>query len=646
MLPLQNTSSERGKVLIVGGSTNDTTVATNVCEIEDFNQGTSTAPNLRQITPLHNARKFVLPIILPNGKVIIFGGSSQGTTNPVYIPEMFDPENEGAGWVTLPAATVPRVYHGVALLLADGSVWTASSTVNPCQPEMRTEIYKPAYFSATRPTISGTPTVGGYGQSITIPTPNPTSISRVSLTSLSATTHHYDANVRLIWLQITSTGSSSITISAPLNANLAPPGYYMIHVLDSSLVPSTAQIIQIPGSGGGGAGDTTPPTVSSTTPANGATGVPVNTVVTIIFSEQMQSSTIIWQNISFTDASFNSVDRAVSLAADNITCTVTPIAALTAGTNYIVTVLTGVKDLAGNSMASPFSFSFTAASGTTSPAQVTGLTATTASSTQLNLAWTANASTDNVTKYNVYRSTTSGFTVNTATDIPIAQPTINSYSDTGLTASTTYYYRVAAVNTSGVIGTPSNIASATTAAGAGDTTPPTVSSTTPANGATGVPVNTVVTIIFSEQMQSSTIIWQNISFTDASFNSVDRAVSLAADNITCTVTPIAPLTAGTKYTVTALTGVKDLAGNSMASPFSFSFTAASGTTSPAQVTGLTATTASSTQLNLAWTANPPANNVTHYNIYRSTTSGFTPGAGNLINSTCNSHKFPKFRINS
>ena len=94
----------------------------------------------------------------------------------------------------------------------------------------------------------------------------------------------------------------------------------------------------------------------------------------------MQSSTIIWQNISFTDASFNSVDRAVSLGADNITCTVTPVAALTAGTTYIVTVLTGVKDLAGNSMASPYSFSFTAgSSGTTPPAQVTGLTATTAS---------------------------------------------------------------------------------------------------------------------------------------------------------------------------------------------------------------------------------------------------------------------------
>ncbi|MGB7956126.1 MAG: Ig-like domain-containing protein [Candidatus Nitrosopolaris sp.] len=105
----------------------------------------------------------------------------------------------------------------------------------------------------------------------------------------------------------------------------------------------------------------TPPTVSSTTPANGATGVPVNSAVTIIFSKQMQSSTITWQNISFTDASFNSVDRAVSLAADNVTCTVTPVAALTAGTQYIVTVSTGVQDLAGNSMASQYSFSFTAA---------------------------------------------------------------------------------------------------------------------------------------------------------------------------------------------------------------------------------------------------------------------------------------------
>ena len=125
LLPLQNTTTERGKVLILGGSTSDTTVATNVVEIEDFNAGTSTAPVLRTVNPINNGRKFILPIILPNGKVVIFGGSSMGTTNPIKVPEMFDPENEAQGWTTLPAATVNRVYHGVALLLPDGSVWTA-----------------------------------------------------------------------------------------------------------------------------------------------------------------------------------------------------------------------------------------------------------------------------------------------------------------------------------------------------------------------------------------------------------------------------------------------------------------------------------------------------------------------------------------
>ena len=57
--------------------------------------------------------------------------------------------------------------------------------------------------------------------------------------------------MRLIWLPITSRGINSVTVSAPINANIAPPGYYMIHVLDGSLVPSTAQIIKIPGTESG-----------------------------------------------------------------------------------------------------------------------------------------------------------------------------------------------------------------------------------------------------------------------------------------------------------------------------------------------------------------------------------------------------------
>ena len=65
--------------------------------------------------------------------------------------------------------------------------------------------------------------------------------------------------------------------------------------------------------------------------------------------------------------------------------------------------------------------------------------------------------------YNVYRGTTAGFAVNTATDTPLAQPIANSYSDTtGLTESTTYYYKVAAVDTSANIGILSDEGSGTT----------------------------------------------------------------------------------------------------------------------------------------------------------------------------------------
>ena len=95
---------------------------------------------------------------------------------------------------------------------------------------------------------------------------------------------------------------------------------------------------------------------------------------------------------------------------------------------------------------------------TTPPSQVTGLGATPTSSSQINLSWTANPAADGVNHYNVYRGTTAGFTPTT----PIAQPTTTSYSNTGLTASTTYYYKVAAVDAAGNVGAPSSAVSGTT----------------------------------------------------------------------------------------------------------------------------------------------------------------------------------------
>src|SRR5262249_26864053 len=81
---------------------------------------------------------------------------------------------------------------------------------------------------------------------------------------------------------------------------------------------------------------------------------------------------------------------------------------------------------------------------TTSPGQVTGLSVSTASTTQLNLAWTANAESD-FNHYNVYRGTTSDFSVKPAATAPTGTSNTNSYQSTGLSASTTYYYKAPAI---------------------------------------------------------------------------------------------------------------------------------------------------------------------------------------------------------
>jgi hypothetical protein len=94
--------------------------------------------------------------------------------------------------------------------------------------------------------INGRVTSAPYGGTIRIPTSN-TNITKVSLIRLGSNTHHYDANLRLVWLQVTGTYSGGIQVAAPINASVAPPGPYMIHILNAQNIPSQAKIIQIPG---------------------------------------------------------------------------------------------------------------------------------------------------------------------------------------------------------------------------------------------------------------------------------------------------------------------------------------------------------------------------------------------------------------
>ena len=106
-----------------------------------------------------------------------------------------------------------------------------------------------------------------------------------------------------------------------------------------------------------------------------------------------------------------------------------------------------------------------------------------------------------------------------------------------------------------------------------DTTPPTVSSTSPAANATGVAVNTTVSATFSEAMNAATITTGSFTL-KAGSTPVSGSVSYNSSTYTATFTPSANLSYSTTYTVTLSTAITDAAGNPLASAYSWSFTTA------------------------------------------------------------------------
>src|SRR5439155_25334134 len=121
-----------------------------------------------------------------------------------------------------------------------------------------------------------------------------------------------------------------------------------------------------------GAPDTTPPTVTSVTPASGATGVNTSTTVTATFSEAMNASTITTGTFVLRNGA-SVVTSTVSYNSNTNVATLTPSAALAASTTYTATITggaSGVKDVSGNALASNFVWSFTTGAGPACPCSV------------------------------------------------------------------------------------------------------------------------------------------------------------------------------------------------------------------------------------------------------------------------------------
>ena len=89
------------------------------------------------------------------------------------------------------------------------------------------------------------PTAVSYGQAFTVQTPAAATIVKATWIRLSSVTHGFNQNQRMTRLTVSASGASSVLVSAPGSANVAPPGHYMLFLIDANGVPSLARIIRI-----------------------------------------------------------------------------------------------------------------------------------------------------------------------------------------------------------------------------------------------------------------------------------------------------------------------------------------------------------------------------------------------------------------
>ena len=310
------------------------------------------------------------------------------------------------------------------------------------------------------------------------------------------------------------------------------------------------------------------PTVTSETPASGATDVAVSTAPTATFNEAVQSSTFTLKN-----SSGSSMAGSVSYNSTTYVTTFTPTSALAYNTTYTATI-SGAESTSGVTMSAPFSWSFTtdaappAVTSETPASGATGVAVSTAPTATFNEA---------------VQSSTISFTLKNSSGTVAATVTYNSSNKTAtltpsaaLANSTAYTATVSGATDSAGDPMSSVVSwSFTTAAAVA----PAVTSETPASGATKVAMSMVPTATFNEAMQAGTI---SFALKNSSGSSVAGSVSYNSTTYvtTFTPTPASALASNTTYTAT-ISGAQSMSGVSMTAPFSWSFTtaAASSTTS-------------------------------------------------------------------
>jgi galactose oxidase len=185
------------------------------------------------------------------------GGQNSGFNDltsgePVHTAELWNPAT--GEWTVLAAEDVDRCYHSTTVLLPDATVLSAGGGEyrpdnvhpNPDEDSHRdAQIFRPPYlFRGPRPEITSRLNEVAYGQTFMVGTPQPQDVELVSWIRLPSVTHAMDYSQRINFLSFRTT-AGGLEITAPDNANICPPGHYMLFLLNKAKVPSIAKILHI-----------------------------------------------------------------------------------------------------------------------------------------------------------------------------------------------------------------------------------------------------------------------------------------------------------------------------------------------------------------------------------------------------------------
>jgi Listeria/Bacterioides repeat/Listeria/Bacterioides repeat/Listeria/Bacterioides repeat/Listeria/Bacterioides repeat len=365
-----------------------------------------------------------------------------------------------------------------------------------------------------------------------------------------------------------------------------------------------------------------PPTVNSTSPVSGATNVSPSASITTTFSKAMNPTTITSSSFTLKQGA-TAVAGTVTYNATTNIASFKPNTALASSAAYTATISTDVADVAGNHLATAYTWSFTTADvipptiSLTSP--VSGAT-NVSPSASITAAFSEAMSSTTITATSF--TLKQGATAVAGTVTYSATTNIASFkSNTDLASTPTTYTATISTDVTDVAG--NHLATAYTwSFTTADVTMPSIKSTSPGSGAINILPTTTVSATFSKAMNANTITATSFTLTPQGGSAVSGSITYSAATNTATFTLAAPLAYNTNYTAMITTGVTDAVGNHLGAEYQWTFTtivAAPG------VPGLNAPVDNATGVSvsptLSWNAASGAGSIT-YELQVSISSGF------------------------